>query len=410
MSFLSLPLLALDSVCRHGFRSFSTSLGIAVAVACVIVMVAVGTGARREVESGIAGLGSNVIHVYPGSNSVRGLSEGLGTRPSFTEADLQAIKEQIPDVSAGSGSLTIGARVVLGSGNWLTTVEGVHGDFLAVRDWPVERGRAFSADEERAGQRVALLGATVADRLGAEQDMTGRTVRIGNAPFLVVGVLAGKGLSSTGRDLDDVVLVPVKAGRTSFIRRNKLQPNDVGNLVLKAREGASTGKVTARIEDLLRERRRIRSSAEDDFMVRDLTAFLRTKAAAQETLGKLLALTALLALGVGGIGIMNVMLASVAERTREIGLRLAVGATRADIVRQLLAEAVILSLTGCLAGIALGEIGTIAVNEVVDWSISTSGEIMLLATAAAVVTGLAFGAYPAYRASLMSPLQALQRE
>lgn len=283
-------------------RTALTSLGIAIAVSAVMMMVAVGNGARQEIEDGIASLGSNVLHVYSGENKVGERSDGLGSRPSFTEGDMEAIRERVSSIRAISGSLKSSGRVISETANWQTSLEGVHADFLIARDWGIARGRTFSETEEKSGQKVALLGATVAEKLFGTANAVGASVRIGKAPFTVIGVLAKKGQSASGRDLDDLVLVPVRTARAYLVMSHKLQPLDAGSLVIKIRKGASTAAAKAAIEDVLRARRRIRSEADDDFLVRDLAEFLRTKAAAQETLGLLLAATAAITLLVGGIG------------------------------------------------------------------------------------------------------------
>jgi putative ABC transport system permease protein len=401
---------ALAATRTNALRSLLTSLGIAIAVSSVMMMVAVSSGARQEVENGIASLGTNVLHVYSGSNRVRGRSEGIGSRPSFTENDLQALKERVATITAGSGTLATAARLVWGGENWQTTVEGVHGEFLTVRDWAIGTGREFSPTEERNGQKVVILGATVAENLFADQDPVGSAVRIGNVPFDVIGVLAKKGQSSSGRDLDDVALVPVKTARSHLVMRQKILPLDVGNLVLKIHPGSSTQDAKAEIEEVLRVRRRVQTAADDDFFVRDLAEFLRTRAAAQDALGLLLSVTAAIALVVGGIGIMNVMLVSVSERTREIGLRIALGARQRDIMRQFLGEALVLCLLGCLLGVLMGQVGTVAINEVVEWPVKVTAGVTALAVLSAIVTGLVFGFYPARRAARLNPMAALQKE
>lgn len=409
MSFFSTLRTAAIATRTNTLRSALTSLGIAIAVSAVMMMVAVGDGAQQEIDEGIASLGANVFHIYSGENKVGVRSDGAGSRPSFTEDDLHAIL-QVEGVRAGSGSLRSTARIVSQEANWQSNIEGVHADFLIVRDWGIAKGRNFSELEERTGQKVAIVGATVAEKLFGANNPLGQSVRIGKAPFTVVGILGKKGQSASGHDDDDVVLVPLKAARSYLTMSRKIQLLDAGNLVVKIKKGSSTTAARLEIESLLRVRRKIQSDADDDFLVRDLTEFLNTRAAAQKTLGLLLAATAAITLLVGGIGIMNVMLVSVSERTKEIGLRLALGARQTDIMSQFLAEALVLCALGCALGVTLGYAGTLGLNEALDWDVESSTAIAFIAVAAAMVTAIVFGFVPAYRAAHLSPLQALSKE
>ena len=410
MNFIITLQTAVIATRTNTLRSALTSLGIAIAVSAVMMMVAVGNGAQHEIEEGITSLGGNVLHIYSGENKVGNRSDGVGSRPSFTEDDLNAILQQVDGVRAGSASLKSSIRVVSEATNWQTNAEGIHGGFLVARDWNIATGRGFSEIEESAGQKVALLGATVAEKLFGGRPPLGQSIRVGKAPFTVIGVLGKKGQSSAGRDADDVVLVPVKAARAYLPMPHKLQHLDAGSLVIKIKKGFSTAAARTAIENLLRVRRKIQSDADDDFLVRDLTEYLNAKAAAQKTLGWLLAATAAITLLVGGIGIMNVMLVSVSERTKEIGLRLALGAQRGDIMRQFLIEALVLCAMGCAVGVALGYAGTFGLNEALDWDVESSRTISAFAVLAAMATAIMFGFVPAYKAAHLNPMQALLKE
>ncbi len=410
MRLADLFLVALAALRANLLRSLLTTLGIIIGVASVIVMVAVGEGARSEVERQIASLGTNILQVQPGSSRVRGRWAGSGTRLPFSEQDLQAIRSGVPAVAAISGVLTNVAPIVNGPTNWLSSIEGVSDDYLNVRTWDLAGGRFFGADEEAAGARIAVIGQTVATQLFGDTDPIGAEVRIMNVPFEIVGVLERKGQSTSGKDLDDVVLVPASTARSKMSKPNKNVPRQVGNLVIKVTEGEALDEAKAEIEDVLRKRRRSQANGEDDFFVRDLADYNRTRTATQQTLGLLLGATALISLLVGGIGIMNIMLVSVSERTKEIGLRMAVGARRGDILRQFLTESVVLCLMGGFAGVIAGVGATILSATVAGWPVLISPAIVATALAAAAATGLLFGFLPARRAAGMSPIDALRAD
>jgi putative ABC transport system permease protein len=391
-------------------RSGLTTLGIIIGVSSVITMIAVGEGARSEVERQIANLGANVLQVQPGSSRVRGRWAGSGTRLPLSEGDIVAIKEKVQGVEAISGNLASVAQAVSGNSNWLTSIEGVGEDYLKVRGWSVSLGRYFNESDTRVASKVAVLGATVSDRLFGDQDPIGQTVRVLNIPFEIVGLLEKKGQSNSGRDLDDVILIPTSTARLTIATKNKLVPYQVGNLLIKAEDDMSTATVKSEVEDILRKRRRIGAGAEDDFFVRDLAQYVRTRTEAQNTLGLLLAATAAVALIVGGIGIMNIMLVSVSERTREVGLRIAVGAQPRDILRQFLTEAVTLCLIGGMIGVIVGFAASLAIANWAAWPVLIRPETVVLALAAAAGTGICFGYLPARRAAMLDPIEALRRE
>ena len=402
--------ISLNALSTNVMRSGLTTLGIIIGVASVITMVAVSEGARSEIERQIANLGANVLQVQPGSSRVRGRWAGSGTRLPLSEGDISAIKERVPGVEAISGNLASVTQTVSGSSNWLTSVEGVGEDYLKVRGWSVTLGRFLNESDARAGGKVAVLGATVSDRLFGDQDPIGQTIRVLNIPFDVVGLLEKKGQSNSGRDLDDVILIPTSTARVMIAKKNKLVPYQVGNLLIKVADDLGPAAVKSEVEDILRKRRRIQAGAEDDFFVRDLAEYVRTRTEAQNTLGLLLAATAAVALVVGGIGIMNIMLVSVSERTREIGLRVAVGAEPRDILWQFLAEAVVLCLIGGVIGVVAGFGATLAISNWAAWPVLIKPETVALALAAAAVTGICFGFLPARRAAMLNPIEALRSE
>lgn len=410
MKLLESVRVAMSSLGTHGLRSLLTTLGIVIGVASVIVMVAVGTGARSEVERQINSLGTNLLQVQPGSSRVRGRAAGTGTNLPLSEGDIAAIKTQVSGVLALSGTLTRAAPVVFGNMNWLTNINGVHADYMKVRDWDVSAGRSFDPADDRSGARIALLGATVAQQIFGDRDPIEAQVRIVNTPFTVIGVLEPKGQSTAGRDQDDQVLIPMTTARMIIVTRSKLVPDQVGNITVKLDLDSDIAETKSAIEQIMRERRRVRAEQEDNFFVRDLAEHLRTRTAAQQTFALLLGATAAISLIVGGIGIMNIMLVSVTERTREIGLRLAVGARRRDIMLQFLVEAVSLCVLGGLIGLAVGLTGAQLIASLAKWPVMINFEIIVLAIAASAATGIFFGFYPARSASRLKPIDALRTE
>ena len=402
--------VAISALGTHGMRSLLTTLGIVIGVASVIVMVAVGTGARSEVERQINSLGTSILQIQPGSSRVSGRAAGTGTSLPLSDGDVAAIKDQVHGIRAITGTLTRVAPVVSGNMNWLTSVSGVHADYFTVRDWEPSSGRVFDEAEVRAGARVAVIGSTVAQQMFGQQNPLGAVLRVVNIPLTVIGVLEPKGQSTSGRDQDDIIVIPMTTARMVIVTRNKLVPAQVGAITVKLEPDAPIARAKEEIERILRERRRIQAGREDDFFVRDLAEYLRTRTAAQQTFGLLLGATAAISLIVGGIGIMNIMLVSVTERTREIGLRLAVGAWQRDIMMQFLVEAMSLCMLGGLIGLALGLFGTMLVAFFAQWPVLVNAQIIALALAAAAATGIFFGFYPARRAAALKPIEALRME
>ena len=324
--------VAIAALKVNALRSFLAMLGVIIGVASVIVMVSVATGAGQAIEARIKALGTNVLVVMPGSFTSGGRRSGEGTAVALSENDLRAIRASVPGVTAIAGVVSGSAPVVVGNANWTTSVNGVNEDFLEVRDWPVADGRAFSEAELRAGAKVVILGATTARELFGANPAIGEQIRIKNVPFNVIGVLSVKGQSGWGTDQDDTALVPLSTARRRLFGAEQTVPDNLRQIMVEIASAEGMGDAQEDIENLLRERRKVRTGSPDDFQVRNMAEFIRARSETQSILSLLLGATAAISLIVGGIGIMNIMLVSVTERTREIGLRMAVGARRRDIL------------------------------------------------------------------------------
>ena len=410
MTLLDSLRIAWTALRSNLLRSILTALGIIIGVASVIILVAVGSGARSEVEKQIASLGSNMLVVFSGSSRVMGRSAGAGTELPLAESDLAAIRDKVQGVVAISGQLNGSGPAVNGNTNWTTTLGGVHADFATVRDWPIVSGRDFLAQDLRATAKVALLGQTVVKQLFQGQEPLGATIRVKNAPFLVIGVLGTKGPSSFGRDQDDLILLPMTTARGYIVGKSQVQNDQVGQIYIKFGGGVDLKDAQEDIETLLRQRRRIQSGEEDNFSVRNLAEFMKARTEVLNTMTYLLAATSTISLIVGGIGIMNIMLVSVTERTREIGLRMAVGGRQRDIMRQFLVEAVSLCLIGGLIGTALGAGAAVLIANAAQWPVLIAPSVIALALGAAAATGIIFGYFPARRAAGLNPIEALRSE
>jgi putative ABC transport system permease protein len=385
-------------------------LGVIIGVASVIVMVSVATGAGQAIEARIKALGTNVLVVMPGSYTSGGRRSGEGTALALSEDDLAAIRATVPGVAAVAGMVSGSAPVVVGNANWTTSVNGVNEDFLEVRDWPVAEGRSFTEAELRAGAKVTILGATTARELFGSAPVIGEQIRIKNVPFNVIGVLSVKGQSGWGTDQDDTALVPLSTARRRLFGAEQTVPDNLRQIMVEIASAEGTGDAQEEIENLLRARRHVRAGSPDDFQVRNMAEFIRTRSETQSILSVLLGATAAISLVVGGIGIMNIMLVSVTERTREIGLRMAVGARRRDILSQFLIEAVTLCVTGGLIGLTIGGSAALAMSIWGNWPIALSPNLVLIALVSAGLVGVFFGYYPARRASMMNPIDALRYE
>ena len=403
--FLKTALIALR---RNVLRSVLTTLGIIIGVGSVIVMSAIGNGASKQIEQQIASLGTNQLTIFPGSTNVGGRQGGFGSAPPLTEKDLRAIREGVDGVVAVAGSMNNSATLVVGNANWVTQLQGSTAEIQDVRDWPLKVGRYFDATEATSRRKVLVIGATVARELFGEQDPVGTTVRVNNVPFEIIGVLTAKGQAG-GRDQDDVVIAPLPTARSRLMGRVRV-PDEVGQILVKVDDSHDLAEVQTDLERVLRERRRIQPNTPDNFAVRNFADILATRSATQRTLGLLLASAAAISLLVGGIGIMNIMLVSVTERTREIGLRMAIGARGGDILGQFLTEAVLLCLAGGLIGLTLGLGIAVVVSALLSWPVYISPGIVLLAILASAAVGVLFGYVPARRASQLNPIEALRYE
>jgi len=402
--------IALRALAVNKLRSALTMLGIVIGVGAVIVMIAVGAGAQARVEEQIRALGSNLLLVMPGSTTAGGVRLGFGSGSTLTEDDVAAVNREIPEALAAP-ALRGTAQVIWSNSNWSTQIFGVTPEYLDVRQWALASGRVFEPAEMAAAAKVCLIGATVARQLFGAADPLDQSIRIKRVPFTVIGVLDVKGQSLMGTDQDDLVLVPIKTARSRVLGTASAARNrTVGTIWVKVADGIDTKVVEEQVRSLLRQRHRIQPGADDDFSLRNLAEVMAAQEASSRVLALLLAAVASVSLLVGGIGIMNIMLVSVTERTREIGLRMAVGARTRDILGQFLVEAVTLSLIGGLAGVGLGVAASVVIAELAGWRIVLSPEAVALAVAFAFVIGVFFGFYPARKAARLNPVEALRFE
>jgi len=402
--------LAVRSLRAHPLRTALTTLGIVIGVATVITMVALGAGARERVAEQIESMGANLVLVWARPAVVGGARLGAGTQPTVTEADASAIQRDIPLVAAAAPFTSARVGLIHRNQNWITVLQAITPEFLVVGEWDIAAGREIAPGELETGAKVILLGGTVADRLFGETDPIGQGMRVNNVPFRVIGVLERKGQSAWGQDQDDVVLVPLSTGRRNIIGRNPATARAVGSISVKVTDARMLPAAMTEVRAVLRERHRLQPDQEDDFVMHDLAEMTRAQATSSNVLSMLLAAIASVSLLSGGVGIMNIMLVSVRERTREIRLRIAVGATRRDILEQFLVEAVALSLVGGLLGATLGIAAAYVVASVANWHMVIQAEVVLASVAVSTGIGLAFGLYPAHRAARLDPIVALRYE
>jgi putative ABC transport system permease protein len=400
--------IALGALMVNKMRSALTMLGIIIGVGAVIAMVAVGSGAKRRIADQIASMGSNLLIVLSGSSTSGGLRFGSGTVPTLTVDDAKAILNEVPSVKYVAPTLGGGAQVVFGNQNWSTIINGTTPEVLEIREWSLAEGRSFTQQDVDGATKVCLLGKTIVDNLFGGIDPIGQIIRIKMVPFTVIGVLAPKGQSTQGQDQDDTIIIPLTTAQKKLFGMQF--PGMVRLIMVQATAPEVMKDVENQINDLLRQRHHIQPKQDNDFSVRNLTEIMSTAEQSANVMRYLLFAIALISLIVGGIGIMNIMLVSVTERTREIGIRIAVGAKGRDILLQFLIESLVLSLAGGTLGIAVGMAGTLILSSFTQWPTLFSIEAILLAFLFSSLVGIFFGFYPARKASLLNPIEALRYE
>jgi putative ABC transport system permease protein len=402
--------LAMRALRVNKLRSALTMLGIVVGVAAVVCMVSVGAGARAEVSERIRTLGANLLLVMPGALGSGGARLESGTQPTLTEEDAAAIRREL-SVQVAAPLLSHSMPLIAGNRNWTSLVAGINPDYLVAREWQLAAGRAFTTSEIGSGAKVAIVGSIIVEELFDGHTGIGETFRIANVPFTVIGVLDKKGLGAAGRSQDDIVFIPLSTAKSRVLGAVRGVTRDALDFIsIKVADAGAMTDVQADIAALLRQRHRIREDAPSDFRIENPADVLNARGASIRMLGILLIAVASVSLIVGGISIMNIMLVSVTERTREIGLRMAVGARRRDIRRQFLIEALALALAGGLVGAVLGAIAAVAIALKAGWPILISPWAVVLACAFAGLVGIAFGLYPAHRAARLDPIVALRFE
>lgn len=411
MNFSDILRTAIYALRGNWMRSALTSLGVIIGIAAVIVMVSVGQGTQQEIDKMVSGLGSQRLDINPGAG--RG---GGGARMSassfFTlnEGDVEAIRNEIPEVQYVAGALRGSTQVVYAENNASTSWQGVQPDFFDINGWTIANGEGFDSQDYTSAGKVVILGETVRRTLFGDDAGIGQTIRLGRVPFTVVGTLKPKGQGGFGQDQDDVVMVPLQTGRRRLLGAMGLPSGTVMQIALTVADAKDLNYAQGEVEALLRQRHRIKPGEDDDFNVRNISEIVATRTATTRLMSLLLGAVATISLIVGGIGIMNIMLVSVTERIREIGLRMAVGAGPSDVRRQFLAEAMLLSLGGGVLGIAIGVVGALLVGRFGSLPVALNGQVIALAATFSIMTGLFFGYYPARKASQLDPIEALRQQ
>jgi len=385
-----------------------TMLGVVIGVGAVIAMVAVGNGASQQMEGVISSMGANMIILRPGAQIFGGVRQAAGTRATITMSDIRAIEDECWSVKNVAPQVNLTAQLVFENRNWPSQVVGSTSGFFDIREFQAQEGRVLDDEDVRTAAKTAVIGETVARELFGHDDVIGQYIRIRNIPFEVVGILAPKGQSAMGQDQDDTVIVPITTVQRRLAR--SAIPDSVNMAFIQARDISMMDSAMTEIRALLRQRHRLAPDSEDDFSLQNLTQMLDTMAQTTRVMSLLLGSVASISLLVGGIGIMNIMLVSVTERTREIGIRMAIGARRGDIRVQFLLEAMLLSLTGGCVGILIGFGASVAVTEFLKWPTFVSGGAVALAAGFSCFVGIFFGFYPAWKASLLRPIDALRFE
>ncbi len=411
MSALESLRIAMRALRVNKLRSVLTVLGIVVGVGAVVCMVSVGAGAQAEVSEKIRTLGANLLLVLPGAKNSGGARLESGTQPTLTEEDAASIRRELVDVQVAAPLLSRSMPLVATNRNWVTVVAGINADYLVAREWQIASGRSFTSDEITSGTKVAIVGSVIVEELFNGRAGVGETFRIGSVPFTVIGVLDRKGLGAAGRSQDDVVFIPLSAAKSRVLGAVRGTTREALDFIsIKVSDASAMPEIERELEALLRQRHRIRGDAPSDFRIENPADVLFARGAAVRLLGSLLIAVAAVSLVVGGISIMNIMLVSVTERTREIGLRMAVGASRRDIRWQFLIEALILALMGGLVGAISGAVAAVAIALKAGWPILISPWAIILACGFAAFIGISFGLYPAHRAARFDPIVALRFE
>ncbi|MEY3375257.1 MAG: hypothetical protein RLZZ497_590 [Pseudomonadota bacterium] len=397
---------AWHAMSANRLRTFLTMLGMVIGVGAVILMMAIGEGAQQSIKRSIDSMGSNLFVILSGSSSTSGSRSGSGNSSALNINDANAVGD-LEDIAAIAPISTGNAQIIFSGNNWNTSIIGTSPTYFSIRGWNVDSGELFSDADIRSANRVALIGKTVAENLfGDDIDPIGKTIRIKKSPFTILGVLESKGQSFDGRDQDDTIIVPITTAQRKLFG-NQI-PGSVRMIMAQAKSEKYMGVAEDAINDLIRQRHNIRENAESDFSIRNLTAMAKTASDTAKTMSMLLGAIASISLLVGGIGIMNIMLVSVTERTREIGIRMAIGAREKDILLQFLLEACVISIVGCVIGVALGLGGALLVKKMVGAEILISMQSIVLAFSVAASVGVFFGYYPASKAAKLHPIEALR--
>jgi putative ABC transport system permease protein len=402
--------IAFRALTMNKLRSALTMLGIVIGVASVIATVAIGSGATQRIQDQIASIGSNIIIITPGSTSSSGVRLGTGNAVTLSESDARDIPAQCPDVELAAPYVRGSAQIVSGTGNWATSIYGVTPDYLTIRQLSVADGAEFVQQDVDSANKVAVLGKTPVDNLFGGADPIGQTIRIKNVPFTVVGVLTPKGQSAQGQDQDDVILLPISSAKRDVIGKKSANADSVDTIMMQAKSASVIQAALDEAQALLRQRHHLQTSEDDDFSIRNLQELFAAQEASASIMAIMLAAIASVSLVVGGIGIMNIMLISVRERTREIGLRQAIGAKTRDVLTQFLVEAVALSVVGGIAGIVVGIGASALISRLAGWTTAVGWGAVALAVLFSALVGIGFGYYPARKAAFLDPIEALRSE
>ena len=411
MTFLDILRTAIFALRGNWMRSALTSLGVIIGIAAVIVMVSVGQGTQAEIDKLVSGLGSQRLDISPGAGSGRGgARQSASSFFTLNEGDVDAIREQVPEVQYVAGALGGNTQVIYAENNASTSWQGVQSDYFAINNWSIAQGDLFDAQDYSSAAKHVIIGETVRRELFGDGAGIGETIRLGRVPFTVIGTLAPKGQGGFGQDQDDVLMVPLETARRRLMGAMGVPPGAVMQISLTVTNAKDLNYVQGEIEALLRQRHKIKPGDDDDFRVRNISEIVATRTATTNLMSKLLGAVATICLVIGGIGIMNIMLVSVTERIREIGLRMAVGAGPRDVRRQFLAEAMLISLIGGAIGIAIGIVGALLVGKFSGLPVALNAQVVALAAAFSIATGLFFGYYPARKASQLDPIEALRQQ